>query len=182
MALKVVSKDGVEFQIDAEIAQQSSLLKPYSDEGFSGSIPLINVESSILKYIIEFCNHHKNDSQSEAVDGDDDDDDDDPNKDIYEPKRRDDIGGWDSNFMKQFSVQYGTLFDIIMASNYLGIKLLLSAGCKAVSNLVKGKSAQEIREIFHISYDPPHEGENVISNGLTDPSASNDTGVSNDNI
>ncbi|CAF1499181.1 unnamed protein product [Adineta ricciae] len=144
MALKVLSKDGVEFQIDAEIAQQSSLLKPYSDEGFSGSIPLINVESSILKNIIEFCNHHKNDSQPEDVDGDNDDDDDDPNKDIYEPKRSDDIDEWDSNFMKKFSVQDGTLFDIINASNYLGIKLLLGVGCKTIANLIRGKSAQEL--------------------------------------
>ncbi|CAF4883539.1 unnamed protein product, partial [Rotaria sp. Silwood1] len=91
----------------------------------------------------------------------DDDNDDDPNKDIYEPKRSDDICEWDQNFIKQFTVQEGTLFDIIMAANYLGIKTLLAVGCKTIANMVRGKSSSEVREMFNISYDPPGEGLNA---------------------
>ncbi|UJR12189.1 hypothetical protein I4U23_016366 [Adineta vaga] len=110
MVFKVVSNDGEEFEIDDNIAQQSSILKLYSDEGFSGSVPLSKVNSVFLRHIIEFCNHHKNDLQPEF----DDDDDDDPNRDIYESKRADDISEWDLNFTQQFTAKDGTLFDIIM--------------------------------------------------------------------
>ncbi|CAF3556087.1 unnamed protein product [Rotaria sp. Silwood1] len=157
---KIQSNDGQVFEIDQGVVEQSSTIKTLSDVMDVGDvpIPLPNVKASFLGPIVNFCNHHKNDPQPEPLD---DDDDDDPNKDIYEPKRSDDICEWDQNFIKQFTVQEGTLFDIIMAANYLGIKTLLAVGCKTIANMVRGKSSSEVREMFNISYDPPGEGLNA---------------------
>jgi len=158
--IKIQSNDGQVFEIDQGVVEQSSTIKTLSDLMDVGDvpIPLPNVKSSILGPFVEFCNHHKNDPKPEPID---DDDDDDPNKDIYEPKRSDDIIEWDQNFIKQFTVQEGTLFDIIMAANYLGIKTLLAVGCKTIANMVRGKSSSEVREMFNISHDPPGEGLNA---------------------
>ncbi|CAF0831247.1 unnamed protein product [Adineta steineri] len=158
--IKIQSNDGQIFEVDQGVVEQSSTIKTLSDLMDVGDvpIPLPNVKASILGPIVDFCNHHKNDQKPEPIDEDDDDD---PNKDIYEPKRSDDICEWDLNFIKQFTVPEGTLFDIIMAANYLGIKTLLAVGCKTIANMVRGKSSTEVREMFNISYDPPGEGINA---------------------
>ncbi|CAF0941195.1 unnamed protein product [Didymodactylos carnosus] len=158
--IKISSNDGVVFEIGQDIIKQSSTIKEMcSDLGdlvYSMPTPLPNVKASILKPIIDFCEHHKDD-QPPVVD----DDDDDPNKDQFEPKRSDDISEWDQEFIKQFTVKEGTLFDIIMAANYLGIKTLLAVGCKTIANMVRGKASTEVREMFNISYDPPGQGLNA---------------------
>jgi hypothetical protein len=48
-----------------------------------------------------------------------------------------DIEPWDVEFCK---VDQSTLFDIIMAANYLDIKKLLDITCKTVANMIKGET------------------------------------------
>lgn len=40
-----------------------------------------------------------------------------------------------------------------MAANFLDIKKLLDLCCKSVANMIKGKSANEIRKTFNIKND-----------------------------
>ncbi|CAF0914131.1 unnamed protein product, partial [Didymodactylos carnosus] len=112
---------------------------------------------------IVFCKYHKNDLLSIP----DDEDEDDFERDAYEPRRSDDISEWDKEFIKQFTVEEGTLFDIIMAANYLDIKALLAVGCKTIANMVRGKNSDQVRQMFNISYDPPGEGLNTPRNSVT---------------
>jgi len=46
--------------------------------------------------------------------------------------------------------------------------------------MVRGKSAAETREMFHIQYNSPNEGTNIITNGLTNISDFNDIEMSNE--
>lgn len=95
-----------------------------------------------LDKIIEWCKHHKNDAQV---------------ADDEETERRtDDIPTWDQEFLK---VDQGTLFELIMAANYLNIKRLLDLCCKNVANMIKGKNADEIRKTFNIKNDFTQEEE-----------------------
>lgn len=42
------------------------------------------------------------------------------------------------------------LFHMILAANYLDVKPMLNLTCKAVAEMIKGKSPDEIKKIFGI--------------------------------
>jgi S-phase kinase-associated protein 1 len=80
-------------------------------------------------------------------------------EDKKDEKRTDDIIGWDLDFCK---VDQPTLFELILAANYLDIKELLDLTCKTVANMIKGKTPEEIRKTFNIKNDfTPEEEEQV---------------------
>ena len=82
-----------------------------------------------------------------------------PPEDEAREHRTDDIIEWDSEFCK---VDQGTLFELILAANYLDIKALLDLTCKTVANMIKGKTPEEIRKTFNIKNDfSPEEEEQV---------------------
>lgn len=61
-----------------------------------------------------------------------------------------------------FQVDQGTLFELILAANYLDIRSLLDVTCKTVANMIKGKTPDEIRKTFNIKNDfTPAEEEQV---------------------
>ena len=57
---------------------------------------------------------------------------------------------WDKDFVK---VDDETLFNLILAANYLDIKSLLDLTCKTVADEIKGKTPEEIRVRFNIKND-----------------------------
>lgn len=103
--------------------------------GLDGDVPIPNVTQPILKKIIEWCEHHRQDPYEF-------------NRDDEEiRKKTEDIDEWHKKFME---VDQETLFDIILAANYLDIQPLLDLGCRTVANMIKGKSPEEIRSTFNI--------------------------------
>lgn len=60
-------------------------------------------------------------------------------------KSSEDIEEWDREFI---NVDQGTLFEIILAANYMDMQGLLDLGCKTVANMIKGKSVEEIRKVI----------------------------------
>ena len=55
-----------------------------------------------------------------------------------------------------------TLYDLILAANYLDIKELLDITCRKVAQLIKGKKPEEIRQILKIKNDYTPEEEEEI--------------------
>ncbi|KAJ1783460.1 hypothetical protein LPJ62_005029 [Coemansia sp. RSA 2167] len=137
MGIILQSSDNEDFPVSMEVAQQSVLIKNLIDDlgETEEPIPLPNVTGKVLKKIIEYCEHHQFDPPII--------------KDEYDdvPRRSDDISPWDEQFMK---VDQEMLFEILLASNYMDIKPLLDLGCKTVANMIRGKTAEEIRSMFNI--------------------------------
>ena len=137
--IKLQSSDGENFPVDVDIAKKSITIKTMledlgMDEEDDEVVPLPNVNASILKKVIAWATYHKDDPPVA---------DDEENKE----KRTDDIATWDTDFLK---VDQGTLFELILAANYLDIKGLLDVTCKTVANMIKGKTPEEIRKTFNI--------------------------------
>ncbi|XP_069754456.1 S-phase kinase-associated protein 1-like isoform X2 [Narcine bancroftii] len=149
-SIKLQSSDGEIFEVDVEIAKQSVTIKTMledlgmDDEADDDPVPLPNVNAAILKKVIQWCTHHKDDPPPP------------PEDDENKEKRTDDIPVWDQEFLK---VDQGTLFELILAANYLDIKGLLDVTCKTVANMIKGKTPEEIRKTFNIKNDFTEEEE-----------------------
>ncbi|KAJ3155256.1 E3 ubiquitin ligase complex SCF subunit scon-3 [Geranomyces michiganensis] len=155
MPVILQASDGQQFTISKPVAERSMLLKNMLDDVGENeqAIPLPNVSGPILASVIEYCEHHKD----EAVPAAEDDD------KVFEASRKkpDDIDQWDAAFMKQGKGNE-ELFEIILAANYLDIKPLLDLGCKTVANMIKGKTPEQIREMFNIENDfTPDEEEQI---------------------
>lgn len=145
--VKLVSSDGQVFEVEEDVAKQSVTLQNTMDEidAADEQIPLPNVSGKILAKVVEYCKYHveaeQKDEHGKAA------------------KSEDEVKTWDTEFCK---VDQGTLFELILAANYLNIKTLLDLTCLTVANMIKGKTPEEIRKTFNIENDfTPEEEEEV---------------------
>jgi len=149
-SVKLASSDEQEFEVERAVAEMSvtikNMLEDMADVGGDAPIPLPNVTGKILTKVIEYCKWHLEHPTPVTEEKKDE-------------KRTDDIIGWDLEFCK---VDQATLFELILAANYLDIKPLLDLTCKTVANMIKGKTPEEIRKTFNIKNDfTPEEEEQV---------------------
>ncbi|EOA35836.1 hypothetical protein CARUB_v10021077mg [Capsella rubella] len=148
-AKKIVlkSSDGESFEVDEAVALESqTIAHMVEDDCVENGVPLPNVTSKILAKVIEYCKKHVEAAaaKSEAVEG---------------ASTDDDLKTWDADFMK---IDQATLFELILAANYLNIKNLLDLTCQTVADMIKGKTPEEIRTTFNIKNDfTPEEEEEV---------------------
>ncbi|XP_010539092.1 PREDICTED: SKP1-like protein 1B [Tarenaya hassleriana] len=139
------SSDGETFEVDEAVALESQTIKHMiEDDCADNGIPLPNVTSKILSKVIEYCKKHVDAAaKSEAA----------------AAAEEDVMKNWDAEFVK---VDQATLFDLILAANYLNIKGLLDLTCQTVADMIKGKTPEEIRKTFNIKNDfTPEEEEEV---------------------
>ena len=142
------TSDGQDVKVDISIAEMSTTLRPMlegltgAEDGSEEPIPLPNVQKRVLDKVIEYCEHHKNDSaSSESF------------------SAEDPIAVWDEEFCK---MDMSLLFELILAANYLDIRSLLDVTCKTVANIIRGKSTEEIRRTFNIKNDFSPEEEQQV--------------------
>ncbi|XP_030523048.1 SKP1-like protein 1 [Rhodamnia argentea] len=130
------SSDGETFEIEEIAALQSKTLENMIDEDCADtSIPLPNINGKILAKVVEFCTKHA----EVGVDAEG-------------------LRAWDAEFV---NVEHSTLFDYILAANFLEIPTLLNLASEAVADMIKGKTPGEIRKFFNIksTFSPEEEEE-----------------------
>ncbi|KAF9259918.1 E3 ubiquitin ligase SCF complex Skp subunit [Marasmius fiardii PR-910] len=143
----LVTSDNEQFTVDREVVERSVLIRNVlevvgeSDE----PIPLSNASSTVLRKVLEYCEHHR-DEPLPAPGADQD------------RTRRDTTSSseWDQKFM---AVDREMIMKIITTANYLQLQSLLDLGSQTVANMMKGKTPQEIRKLFNIVNDFTPEGE-----------------------
>ncbi|KAK2427031.1 SKP1 protein 1B [Trifolium repens] len=89
------------------------------DKCADDEIPLLNITINTLAKVLEYCKKHV-----EVVGS-------------MDKPRENDLKAWDAGFVK---VDQATLFDLILAANYLNIKNLLDLTCQAVADMIKGRT------------------------------------------
>ena len=144
--LTLQSSDGQEFELEVKTAKMSETIKHLiEDAGVEDKIPLPNVDGKILKKVVEYMKYHIENPLPEG--------------DESAEKRTDDIIPWDKDFM---NVDQATMFELILAANYLDVKDLLDLTCKTVANMIKGKTPEEIRKTFNIKNEFTPEEEEAV--------------------
>ncbi|XP_028806986.1 SKP1-like protein 11 [Neltuma alba] len=139
--ITVVSSDGDEFEMTMKAAEQSKLITHMLDEfGVSDKVPLYNVNSETMAKVMEYCKKHADHEAAKEEDG----------GAAIGAGGEEELKKWDDEFLK---VENGLLFNIILAANYLEIKSLLDSSCQAVADMIKGKTPEQIRQIFNIKND-----------------------------
>ena len=151
------SSDGEEFEVEEAVAMESQTIRHMiEDDCADNGIPLPNVNSKILSKVIEYCNKHVHAAAAAASKAADDAA---SAAAAVPPPSGEDLKNWDADFVK---VDQATLFDLILAANYLNIKGLLDLTCQTVADMIKGKTPEEIRKTFNIKNDfTPEEEEKV---------------------
>ncbi|XP_047088304.1 SKP1-like protein 1 [Lolium rigidum] len=146
------SSDNEVFEVEEAVAMESQTIRHMiEDDCADNGIPLPNVNAKILSKVIEYCSKHVQAAKPAAADGAADG--------APAPAPAEDLKNWDAEFVK---VDQATLFDLILAANYLNIKGLLDLTCQTVADMIKGKTPEEIRKTFNIKNDfTPEEEEEI---------------------
>ncbi|KAL1215743.1 SKP1-like protein 4 [Cardamine amara subsp. amara] len=140
------SSDGESFTIEEVVAVQSETIKCLIEDGCADTeIPIPNVTGKIMAYVIEYCKKHV----VVVVDGESSSSSDDEL-----------VKKWDAEFIAE--KDQATIFDLILAANYLNIKSLLDLTCQNVADMIKGKTPEEIRTVFNIVNDFTPEEEEAV--------------------
>ncbi|KAJ4976034.1 hypothetical protein NE237_001140 [Protea cynaroides] len=141
------SSDGESFEIDEIVAYVSETIKNIIDDGcYDGVIPIPNVYSKTLIKVIEYCKKHVEDNGKEY--------DKESKKEKIEERKR-----WEANYM---DIDQEVLYHLMIAANYLEIKGLLHLTVEKAANMIRGKTPEQIREIFNIKNDfTPEEEEQI---------------------
>lgn len=151
----------VEYVVDRNACKMSGFIKDILEDQDLGNgeetiISLPNINGNTLVYIIQYMNYHKN-NKPESIEK------------PLKGKVEDVICSWDKEFL--FTVLVGdgdekrheTLIDVIMAANFLNMKDLLDLTCATVASIVKGKTPEQIRQLFNIENDlTPEEEEKIL--------------------
>ncbi len=138
-------------EVDKSITEHSSLIKNMMTDVTDSDepVPLINVTSDIFGIVLEIITFYEGikpeDTSEELSDPE--------NIQIYE--------ALETQFFND--MEQSTLFELILASNFLDIKFLIDGVCQKIANLIKGKEPEEIRRTFNIKNDfTPEEEEKII--------------------
>jgi S-phase kinase-associated protein 1 len=142
--LTLISSDGVKILVDSKAAERSNLLKGLiQDYSEDTEIPMHEVRGDVLKKVVEYLAHWVAGEPKEIP------------RPLPSSNLKEATDEWDADFIE--SVDLDTVFDIINTANYMDIKPLLDLSCAKVASIMKGKTAEEIRQIFNIECDLTEE-------------------------
>jgi len=134
--LKLKSSDEKTFEVGTKAAKLSNLIDTVlKGDKDAQEIEVHKVESPILEFIVEYLKHHNGTAPDE----------------IQCPVRSVDMKSicsdqWDADFIDKKDKK--TVFEIILAANYMDIKSLLHLGCAKIATEIKKLDQKEIHRII----------------------------------
>ncbi|KAL6882036.1 hypothetical protein ACP4OV_011508 [Aristida adscensionis] len=142
--VRLLSSDGQEMEMleQAIVAASETIRAIITEEGHAtGAIPLPDVTAATLSLVVDHVHRH--------FDVDDDLDFGFLPTDPY-------------NYEPLLRIENSALVDLILGARYLGVESLVILGCKAVAEQMRGKTIEEIRELFQIVNDYTKEEEEEV--------------------
>ena len=146
--LLLISTDGIKESISQKAAIRSNYIKMVLDVNpDSIEIPL-KIKGSMLKKIKEYLEHYENIEPIEIE------------KPLPSPNLKECVTEWDYNYI---DIDLEEVFQLMLDSNYMGIKSLLELSSAKVAGIIKGKTSEEIKQIFNVQNDfTPEEEQQIL--------------------
>lgn len=145
--VRLKSSDGKIIVAEEQIIQCSKRIKgilaqagPKRNE--NEIVASLNVKSDILSKVLEWAEFHKDDV-------DDEEEDIEQERELHEGRLYE-IPYWDEHF---FTLNQSSFVEIIAAAHYMKINRLMNSASKKVANMIKGKTPEQIRQIFSLKND-----------------------------
>lgn len=120
--ITLVSNDLVRYELNENASKLSNVLSNMIEEDFDDAFP-IPIDSNILSHVVEYCEFFgKNQDQRDIVD-------------------------FENSF---YDKNVHTLLDILNASDFLDISTLTDTMIEKISFMLRGKTANQISEMFGV--------------------------------
>ncbi len=113
----------------------------YDENSDPVELPNKTITTTIFKQVMEYCQQYLNAENKEDMG----------------------LNDWDTNFFSQIEMK-PDLFNLLEAADFLHAKRLLETGCSFVAQKIKGKSVEDLREIFGVVNDFTPDEEAQIKN------------------
>ena len=163
--ITVQSNDGQSFDITYGIAKRSAIYQLYQDTAFEnlhvkrddveyimGDLILRKISAKVLEKVIDWCQHeHEHESiwaNANSI------------REEMHPKMifpKYWLTPWELEFVSAINAIDGSgnsiLFDTAIAANYLDIQSLTNLTTMEIARMMKGKTPEEIRDVFKIGND-----------------------------
>ncbi|KAJ0246599.1 SKP1 component [Hirschfeldia incana] len=144
--IKLKSSDDVPFEVDEAVVHQSPILRNVVQDCPDPEHKIAQVKGKILAKVLEYCEKHV----VVFVDGGDDS--------SSSSSAGDALKKWDAEFISEMDLS--TVYDLIMAANFLDIKGLFDLTCQRVADEIAAcKDHKEIRATLGIESDYTAEEE-----------------------
>jgi len=135
--LKLIANDKKDFTLERKQAFISKLVKTSLENDEATEVPIPGVKGPILELVVQYMKEHK--GVEPAI--------------IEKPLRSKLMKDvcpykWDADYIDKIGDTRQTLYDLILAANYMDIKSLLHLGCAKVASLIKGQPLEKIKEIL----------------------------------
>lgn len=136
----LTSKDGKDFDVNKKNVMISKLISTMVEADTTATkVQVPAVDAKIMEHIVSYCNHHG--GQEPPI--------------IEKPLRSKVMADvvkdkWDAEFIDKVGEDLATLYELILAANYMDITGLLHLGCAKVASLIKGQPLEKIKDILSV--------------------------------
>ncbi|KAL5207271.1 hypothetical protein ABZP36_031706 [Zizania latifolia] len=132
----LISGDGERFELPEAAAKLSEMVLHMIEDGCAyPAIPLPVVDGVTLAKVVEYCTKHAAPSSGAAA----------------SERERLTLKAFDAEFIDD--VDAVTLFDVMMAANYMNVKGLLDLAFQRAADMIKDTTPEVIRQMFGIKND-----------------------------
>ena len=139
--LTLLSRDHQAFNVSKEAASISELLKTMMEgDSDAHEVQLYHIESAVIEKVIEYMKYHAY-HPARIIE-----------KPIQSTSLTDLVDAWDVHYIEH-NVDQELLCKLLLAANYLNIKSLIALTCAKMATMIKGKTAEQIKQTFHIRLD-----------------------------
>uniref|UniRef100_A0A914BV64 Skp1-related protein n=1 Tax=Acrobeloides nanus TaxID=290746 RepID=A0A914BV64_9BILA len=144
----ITTNDNRNFTVKIGVARVSKTINNMIQDlgeslDLSSGIPLPNVDGPIFEKVLEWCEEHKNAPEIKVE---------------QDPHTRErkwfTMTEWEEEYFRKF---LSHLWDLAMAANYLEIPSLYYYTCQKLAERIKGRTPEQIREMFGIEDDLTEE-------------------------